>query len=278
MRFLLLLLLLTGTMLGATYTTTATPGTWDIGGSPGSTDNIVIAHDWSSYNQNSIANYTGTLTINAGCYFKINGSITTWTNPIINIGTGATFLVTGDVLVQSSSITVTCNGTWRVNGNFSNSCSTAWAGNGNLVVDGAYAGNGCDLGSVTLPVELGYFKVVGNRLEWITYSEINNDHFEVLYSTDGNDFVTDTVVQGNGNSNHIIVYTSRISKAGYYRLKQVDFDGTPTLFNTVYVASTDRTKLVARYDIVGNSVSDDYSGVLIEVYANGDVIKRVINK
>ena len=272
-----LFLLLSSAMYSATYTTTATPGTWDIGGTPGSTDNIVVAHDWSSYNQGSIANYMGTLTINNGCYFKINGSITTWTSPVIIIGTGATFLVTGDVGIQAASALVTCNGTWRVNGNFSNLCSTAWSGTGNLKVDGTYSANGCDLGSVTLPVELAYFKVINDRLEWMTFSEINNDKFEILYSPDGTDFKVDTIIKGNGTTTHINYYSSIAKYGGYYKLKQIDFDGTPTEFNVVFVEYTNLNKIINKTDIFGNPVDDTYEGIIIEVYSNGKVTKKLNN-
>jgi hypothetical protein len=278
MKQLFLFLLLTSTLYSATYTTTSTPGTWDIGGSPGSSDNIIVAHDWSSYNQGTIANYTGTLTINNGCYFKINGSITTWTNPVINIGTSATFLVTGDVSIQSSSITVTCNGTWHTNGNFFNLCGSAWSGTGNLLVDGVYTANGCDLGSVTLPVELAYFKVVNDRLEWMTFSEINNDKFEILYSRDGSNFNVDTIIQGNGTTTHINYYSSIAKYGGYYKLKQIDFDGTPTEFNVVYFPSKDNnSKLIGQYDIFGNPVDSNYEGVIINKYSDGKVTKKLNN-
>ncbi|WP_370086680.1 T9SS type A sorting domain-containing protein [Ekhidna sp.] len=85
-----------------------------------------------------------------------------------------------------------------------------------------------------LPVELISFKVTlknGNNAElaWITAQEINNDHFEIEYSTDGLEFENIGEVTGNGTTNEVSEYSFTHSglKSGfnYYRLKQVDFDG-----------------------------------------------------
>ena len=60
-------------------------------------------------------------------------------------------------------------------------------------------------------------------------SETNNDHFEILRSTDGINFATIGFIDGNGNSNNCINYqfTDNAPEQGllYYQLKQVDIDG-----------------------------------------------------
>ncbi|HBS87203.1 MAG: hypothetical protein A2W91_03210 [Bacteroidetes bacterium GWF2_38_335] len=84
-----------------------------------------------------------------------------------------------------------------------------------------------------LPVELGSFTCSssenGVELNWSTYSEINNDFFEVQRSINGLDFQKIGKVSGNGNSNSYIEYTFTDGEtpAGtvYYRLKQTDYDG-----------------------------------------------------
>ncbi|NUN10365.1 MAG: T9SS type A sorting domain-containing protein [Ignavibacteriaceae bacterium] len=85
-----------------------------------------------------------------------------------------------------------------------------------------------------LPVELTSFdfRLDGNNvdLRWITSTEINNKGFEVQrHSGDGN-FVTLGFVEGHGTTTNPngYVYRDVINKPGkyYYRLKQVDFDGT----------------------------------------------------
>ncbi len=90
--------------------------------------------------------------------------------------------------------------------------------------------------SLTVPVELISFtaSVSGNSvvLNWGTATETNNRGFEVERSTDGNNFVSTGYVQGNGTTTRKSFYTytddNLISGKYYYRLKQVDFDGSFT--------------------------------------------------
>ncbi len=82
-----------------------------------------------------------------------------------------------------------------------------------------------------LPVELLYFEVkrAGSYvlLEWETLAEINNDHFIVLKSSDGENWEEILTVQGQGNTSNQTNY-SQIDVNGcdgvcYYKLIQVDF-------------------------------------------------------
>jgi len=106
---------------------------------------------------------------------------------------------------------------------------------------------GFDFFSVTnssgLPVELVSFTATAmdayNELSWSTASEVNNDHFEIEKSTDGNSFSRTGIVAGAGNSTatHSYQFNDPEIKAGtvYYRLRQVDFDGTATPSGVVAV-------------------------------------------
>ncbi|WP_167855393.1 Ig-like domain-containing protein [Hymenobacter fodinae] len=88
-----------------------------------------------------------------------------------------------------------------------------------------------------LPVELVGFeaKAVGNsaQLNWTTATELRNDRFEVERSSTGEAFVTVGTVKGKGTTNTGVAYRftdanvrNRVSGTVYYRLKQVDTDGT----------------------------------------------------
>ena len=98
-------------------------------------------------------------------------------------------------------------------------------------------------GCATLPVELISFKAIKNNnsvdLTWSTASEINNDYFLVQKSDDNVNFETIESVDGNGNSNVIINYfaidNNPYSGVNYYRLLQVDYDGTQDYSNTIAV-------------------------------------------
>jgi len=83
-----------------------------------------------------------------------------------------------------------------------------------------------------MPVELTSFKgnetQKTNTLNWQTAAEINNDYFEVERSIDGRDFKVIGMEEGNGtttlSSRYRFIDHSPL-KTGYYRLRQVDFDG-----------------------------------------------------
>lgn len=71
-------------------------------------------------------------------------------------------------------------------------------------------------------------------VKWTTLSEINNDYFVVQKSADGKTFTDLTTVtsQNGGNSSSPTYYSATdtypVAGTGYYRIKQVDKDGTVT--------------------------------------------------
>lgn len=88
-------------------------------------------------------------------------------------------------------------------------------------------------GGVGLPVTLQSFTVKAvdktSLLQWITVSELNNDHFEIQRSTDGRVFTTIGRVKGNGTTSIRQEYrfadVAPVMGTNYYRLAQVDVDG-----------------------------------------------------
>ena len=87
---------------------------------------------------------------------------------------------------------------------------------------------------ILLSVELAEFSVSkqdnGVIVDWSTHTEKNSDKFLIQRSTDGITFTTIGNVKGAGNSQHLIDYQflDRFPAGGinYYRLKQLDFDGS----------------------------------------------------
>lgn len=84
-----------------------------------------------------------------------------------------------------------------------------------------------------LPVTLNSFTTSceGKNIviNWTTQTEINNDYFILEKSYDGYVFFEVAQVNSHGNSNVAINYQIKIeteNKLLYFRLKQVDFDGT----------------------------------------------------
>ncbi|MFT6001104.1 MAG: hypothetical protein ACI81P_003572 [Neolewinella sp.] len=71
------------------------------------------------------------------------------------------------------------------------------------------------------------------QLDWQTVVETNNSHFEVAHSVDGRAFQILGEVAGAGNSTEEQAYgylhETPVVGLNYYRLRQVDYDGTATL-------------------------------------------------
>lgn len=94
-----------------------------------------------------------------------------------------------------------------------------------------------------VPVELSFFSAqLIDRdviLNWTTATELNNQGFEIEYSIDNENFSMIGFVQGFGTTTEMKSYSFRISDVAagvqYYRLKQMDFDGTSTIYNSVEV-------------------------------------------
>lgn len=94
-----------------------------------------------------------------------------------------------------------------------------------------------------VPVELSSFsaEVSGNDviLNWTTATELNNQGFEIEHSIDNQNFNKIGFVPGFGTTTEMKSYSFRVSDISsgihYYRLKQIDFDGTFTIFNSVEV-------------------------------------------
>ena len=146
-----------------------------------------------------------------------------------------------------------------------------------------------NLGGV-VPVELTSFTAdIQNEsvmLKWITVTETNNQGFEVERSVNNKEWNKIGYVAGNGNSTEKIEYlfVDKIERSGkfYYRLKQIDYDGTinftssieaeiisplnysleqnfPNPFNPStnikYSIASDDLVTVKVYDVLGNEIA-----------------------
>lgn len=90
----------------------------------------------------------------------------------------------------------------------------------------------------TFPVEILYFNAELNpatqqvNLTWQTATEVNNKHFVLEHSHNSTTWTTQQTIEGVGNSTDISTYStvddSPAIGLNYYRLRQVDMDGTTT--------------------------------------------------
>ena len=100
-----------------------------------------------------------------------------------------------------------------------------------------------------LPVELVSFSGICDNglinLTWQTASEFNSSHFDVEKSRDGENWQLLSTVPSAGTSNELITYQT-VDQNGtngnnYYRLRQVDIDGTEKLYDPINVSCTEVT-------------------------------------
>ena len=97
-----------------------------------------------------------------------------------------------------------------------------------------------------LPVTLASFSAApqgtGVAVNWTTASEKNNAGFEVERSANGTDFAKLTTVAGMGTTQNTHTYSYfdavPLSSTSYYRLKQIDLDGTVAYSPVIAVQPT----------------------------------------
>ena len=95
-----------------------------------------------------------------------------------------------------------------------------------------------------LPVTLVNFSAkksgMGNLIFWTTSSETNNAGFEIERSADAQSFTTIAKIDGNKDSkflnNYQFIDTTPFADS-YYKLKQIDYDGTTTYSRQIFVES-----------------------------------------
>ncbi len=120
-----------------------------------------------------------------------------------------------------------------------------------------------------LPIDLTEFSVQKMekdkvKINWQTASEINNEYFSIQRSNDGNSWEEINRINGAGNSNATINYSSVDEKPyfgnSYYRLKQVDFNGDYKFSN---IESVNLDSPNSRYAIYPNPTSYNQIGIEI---------------
>lgn len=97
--------------------------------------------------------------------------------------------------------------------------------------------------STIVPINLVYFKAqaqnAGTKLYWQTAQEINNDYFEIEFSTDAVSYTAVAKVKGGGNTSlpQFYNFTHRTNQTGkvFYRLSQTDFNGRKTYSGVEFV-------------------------------------------
>ncbi|WP_207491933.1 reprolysin-like metallopeptidase [Aridibaculum aurantiacum] len=140
------------------------------------------------------------------------------------------------------------NGTWRL------SVTDGFADDGGVL--NSWGLRICTFYATPLPVNWLTFsaqKAAGNTVTvmWQTASEMNNSHYEVERTHDGNSFhVIGTIAAGNNpatTNQYLFNDMKPFSGANYYRLKQVDKDGKFTYTKVVRVVMETKQALWVLY-------------------------------
>lgn len=116
---------------------------------------------------------------------------------------------------------------------------------GSVTKDGWYVDDISIYIYAVVPVELASFTATALEnsveLNWITSSELNNSGFEIQRKTlgDNSQWTKIGFVDGNGTTTEPIAYSfidkNPVRGINLYRLKQIDFDGSYKIFNSVAV-------------------------------------------
>lgn len=191
------------------------------------------------------------LTIKDGATLTVSGDVSWSGTTTVLVESGGEFNVGGTLTIDQNSDDITINGTVNVAEDLEVATGVDVSGDGQFVVEGDVDNGGvlfdeeadenctdCVIPSQSLPVDLTHFETSLSEngqvlISWSTSLEINNSHFEIQRSLDAIDWETIETVSGKGTYVGNTLYSSTdlspIESIVYYRLKQVDFDGTQEL-------------------------------------------------
>jgi len=114
----------------------------------------------------------------------------------------------------------------------------------------------------------------GVEVTWSTASELNNERFEIQRSFTGTDYRTIGTIAGRGTVNEVSNYSFLDTEAPanqlYYRIRQVDFDGTESFSPTVRVNGLQQK---AHLSVVPNPSTSSFA---IDGIQSGELV-RVCN-
>jgi hypothetical protein len=126
----------------------------------------------------------------------------------------------------------------------------------------------------------GEKKQSSNYLYWATASEHNSSHFVIEKSEDGYIWQQIGLLPSAINSTqelHYDLIDNDVSPIyNYYRLMQYDIDGAFKQYGPIAINNKQNSyKIIKRINLAGQEVNESATGIIIEIYENGDIIKTV---
>jgi len=146
-----------------------------------------------------------------------------------------------------------------------------------------------EMGGSPLPIELVSFngEVLLEMdpiviLDWTVASQVNNDYYEIQRSIDVEQWETIEKITGAGTNNtqmhYSIIDDNPILGISYYRLKQTDYNGESETFNPISIIINSTEKEIDKIiNVMGQEVTSNYSGLVIELYTDGTSAKKYKN-
>ena len=188
-----------------------------------------------------------------------------------------------DFSPPQTSVAGNINGNWATNRTAKSHSFNVNVPNGSEIYFMWHGGNGAgnDAGisiddlsitpaTTTVPVEFIDFDAERFDdhvlLTWSTASELNNHLFEIQKSTYGEEFVPIAEVSGNGTTNEIQHYSYtdyNASPSAFYRLKQIDYDGTYAYSKVVRISNQE--------ELISFNQDEDKVVINLEKFVPSDV-------
>jgi len=199
---------------------------------------ILNLNQFTNNTPNSIISPSGMSCISVSSNATLNNSVTSHSNLIACVLTGATV----NIPINWGSATVN---------------------------------NPCGSCPVPLPIQLISFEGSCNEnkvyLKWVTASEINNDYFTLERSTDVINWTIIGTVNGAGNSNQNINYSyvdnEPYNGVSYYRLKQTDFNVQYKYSNIISVNCINNN--IGKINVYPNPITNE---LMIEIEGNSEPV------
>ncbi len=246
------------------------PSVWLCGHVPLCTDNIAIPNGFTvtmtsnqDYNVGACSTQTMIVTISGVLQFQTGKKLTLPSSSLIFVNSGGK-IIPSNGGGNSNLITIGTIDVWK-------------AGDG-VVSEGTIISSG------GLPIELLSFEVENiscgeNLIKWKTATETNNDYFEVERSLDAVNFEPINRVNTTENSYKVKTYVYKdyynLNTYAYYRLKQVDLDGSFTYSNIASsISICDKKQIVRITNLLGQDIPENFEGYKVVIYSDGSAERR----
>jgi hypothetical protein len=136
-----------------------------------------------------------------------------------------------------------------------------------------------------LPIELVSFETENkscgeNIITWKTASELNNNYIDIERSLDAINFESIKRINSTENSYDVKSYSykdeSKSNGYIYFRLKQVDLDGTINYSSISSVNSNCGEKNIIKItNLLGQEVNENFDGYRVIFYSDGSISKKI---